>query len=111
MEQEKKQIPEYLYKIVSPEQWQQSLQQNKLSNSEMDEDFIHLATAEQLNHIAQKFWNQKKYVILKLDTKKITGLMAYETNPGGNTRYYHLYEGNIPLDAVVEVSKENPIDH
>ncbi len=96
--------PEYLYRIVSPEQWQESLLQNQVVNSSLDKDFIHLATEEQLTHIAQKFWNNKDHIILKLASKKLPGRLIYETNPGGTTLYYHLYEGNVPLDAVVEVS-------
>ena len=95
---------EYLYRIVSPEQWQESLLQNHVINSSIDKDFIHLATEEQLAGIIQKFWNNKDHIILKLAAKKLTGRLIYETNPGGTTLYYHLYEGNVPIDAVVEVS-------
>lgn len=102
IEQKETFSPEYLYRIVSPEQWQESLLQNQVVNSSMDKDFIHLATKEQLTHITQKFWNNKDHIILKLDSKKLTGRLNYETNPGGTTKYYHLYEGNVPLDAVVE---------
>jgi uncharacterized protein (DUF952 family) len=97
-------VPQYLYKIVSPESWQKSQAQKVLETSSFDEDFIHLATEEQLPHVAQKFWNNKPYIILTLDTKKLSGRLIYETNPGGATLYYHLYEGNIPLEAVMDVS-------
>lgn len=96
--------PEYLYRIVSPEQWQESLLQNQVVNSSIDDNFIHLATEEQLTHIAQKYWNNKDHIILKLASKKLPGRLIYETNPGGTTLYYHLYEANVPLDAVVDVS-------
>ena len=102
--QQENSIPEYLYRIVSNEQWQESLLQNQVANSAFDKDFIHLATKEQLARIAEKFWNNKDHIILKLDSKKLTGRLVYEANPGGTTLYYHLYEGNVPLDAVVEVS-------
>lgn len=103
-EQQKNPIPGYLYRIVSTEQWQVSLLQNQVVNSSLDKNFIHLATEEQLTHITQKFWNNKDHIILKLASKKLTGRLIYEVNPGGTTLYYHLYEGNVPLDAVVEVS-------
>jgi len=95
--------PEYLYKVISPEQWQKSLQQNEVVGSSIDEDFIHLAREDQVQHVVSKFWNNMDYVVLKLDTKKILGRLIYETNPGGSTQYYHLYEGKIPLDAVVDI--------
>jgi uncharacterized protein (DUF952 family) len=93
--------PQYLYKIVSPEEWQDSLLKNQVVTSPLDKNFIHLATENQLAHVVQKFWNDKSHIILKLDSKKMTGRLIYETNPGGTTQYYHLYEGKIPLDAVV----------
>lgn len=96
--------PKYLYKIVSPEEWQKSKNQRVVETSSLDENFIHLATEEQLPQIAQKFWKNKDYVILKLDTKKLVGSLVYEANPGGKTLYYHLYEGTIPFDSVVDVS-------
>lgn len=94
--------PEFLYRVVSVEQWQQSQLKNEVVNSSLDKDFIHLATEEQLSHIVQKFWSNKNHIILKLASKKLKGRLIKETNPGGSTLYYHLYEGNVPLDAVVE---------
>ena len=66
----------------------------------MDDQFIHLATKKQVAHVADKFWKDLEYVILKIDSTKILGRLSYETNPGGSTRYYHLYDGIIPLEAV-----------
>ena len=96
--------PKFLYKIISPEQWQESLRKNQVVTSPIDKDFIHLAKEEQVNQVVQKFWNHMDHVILKLDTTRLKGRLIYETNPGGTTKYYHLYEGNIPLEAVVDAS-------
>lgn len=96
--------PEYLYKIISAEEWQKSLLQNEVVGSSIDKEFVHLAKEDQLAHVAQKFWNNMDYIVLKLASKKLVGRLIYETNPGGSTQYYHLYEGNIPLDAVVDVT-------
>jgi uncharacterized protein (DUF952 family) len=95
--------PQYLYKIVSPEEWQLSQESHEIKKSPLDTDFIHLATEEQINHVTEKFWKDKAYLVLKLDTSKLKGRLVLETNPGGSTRYYHLYEGSIPLDAVADV--------
>ncbi len=95
--------PEFLYKIVSSEDWQKSLSQKEIVNSAMDKDFIHLATEEQLPRIAEKFWKDKDYIILKLITNKLVGRLIYEANPNGATKFYHLYEGTIPLKSVVDV--------
>lgn len=96
--------PKYLYKVVSHEQWQKSLLQNVVVGSSIDEEFIHLAKEDQMNHVVKKFWNNMDYIVLKLASKKLVGRLIYERNPGGTNEYYHLYEGNIPLDAVVDVS-------
>jgi len=110
IEQEENPTPEHLYRIVSTEQWQESLLQNQVVNSSLDKDFIHLATEEQLTHIVQEFWNNKDHIILKLASKKLKGRLVYEVNPGGTTLYYHLYEGNVPLDAVVDISMVRAIN-
>jgi uncharacterized protein (DUF952 family) len=69
----------------------------------MDTDFIHLSKEEQISHVVQKFWNNRDYIVLKLASERLIGHLIYETNPGGMTYYYHLYEGSIPIDAVVEI--------
>lgn len=97
-------IPEFLYKIISPEQWEESLHVNYVALSSADEDFIHLATEEQVPNIIRKYWNNKDYIILTLDSSKLIGNIVYEANPGGVTLYYHLYNGFIPLDAVENVA-------
>lgn len=97
-------VPEYLYKIVSKEQWQESLVKNRVVVTALDEDFIHLAKEDQVAHVVNKFWNGKEPIILKLATKKLVGHLVFETNPGGTTQYYHLYDGSIPLEAVSDVT-------
>lgn len=96
--------PPFLYKIVSPEAWEESLLQDQVARTAIDIDFIHLSSEEQVAQTAQKFWNGKDYILLKIDTNKLLGNLVFETNPGGSTKYYHLYEGIIPLDAIVEIN-------
>jgi peptide deformylase len=38
--------------------------------------------------------------------------LAFETNPGGSTKYYHLYDGFIPVNSIVEstIVYQQPID-
>jgi len=69
----------------------------------MDADFIHLSTEDQLERIIKKFWvDVSEYVVLKIETEKLPGKLVLETNPGGTNQYYHLYDGSIPLSAIVE---------
>ena len=95
--------PEHLYKIVSKEDWNTSLETKKLVLPPIDDTFIHLATEEQLPRIRTKFWANKEIAVLTVETSKIEGDLRFETNPGGTTKFYHLYDGTIPLDAIVEV--------
>lgn len=93
-----------LYKIVSVEGWATSLSGDRVAVSKFDEGFIHLSTAEQLERICEKYWaTVAEYVLLTVDSNKFIGDLRCETNPGGANKYYHLYDGYIPLDAVIEV--------
>ena len=95
-------IPPYLYIIVSWEVWEESLRVNELTLPHHHEQFIHLAKEDQVPHVAEKFWSGVDYVILKIESNKMIGHLVYETNPVGSNKYFHLYDGTIPLDAVVE---------
>ena len=96
------QVP-HLYKILSTADWQASQQEPHLRTGPIDTAFIHLSTAEQLDRIMAKFWGDvAEFVVLKVDPKKFKGKLVFESNPGGEAKYYHLYDGYIPLDAVIE---------
>lgn len=100
------QPPKFLFKVMSLEDWKQSEGQKNVKLSSMDHDFIHLAEEGQVNKVIEKFWSKEKaFVVIKLDTSKLTGRLVLETNPKGTTKYYHLYDGKIPLDSVVDVKK------
>ena len=43
-----------------------------------------------------------RIIVLKIYTDKLTGRLIYESNSGGSSKYYHLYNGFIPLNAVFE---------
>ena len=96
--------PEYLFKIVTTENWEKSQAVGHIIPSAIDSSFIHLSTEEQLPRIANKFFANQPHLILKLETKKLIGELKFETNPGGSTKFYHLYNGKIPLEAVVKIN-------
>jgi len=101
MEVEK--TPKYLYKVLSVEDWEESQGMKSVKLAAADRDFIHFSTEKQLNRIIEKYWsNIPEYVVLKIETVKIPGKLVFETNPGGESKYYHLYSGSIPISAVVE---------
>ena len=95
--------PKYLYKVLSIEDWKTSQSLSSVQLPPADNDFIHFSKEDQLDRIISKYWaGIPEYVILKIDTTKLPGKMVFEVNVGGITKYYHLYSGSIPLDAVVE---------
>ena len=93
--------PVFLYKILSVDQWEQSQHGDHVVLGDSDEAFIHLSEEHQVPKIAQKFFaGQEKVIVLKLKTAELPGRLVKESNPGGTTEYYHLYNGTIPLSAV-----------
>jgi uncharacterized protein (DUF952 family) len=97
------QSPQYLYKVISVEIWEASQNTDSLKLSIDDNHFIHFSRDDQLQRITSKYWSKiPQYMVLKIDTDKLPGKMVFESNPGSSTKYYHLYEGSIPLVAVAE---------
>ena len=103
---ESKMTPQYLYKVLSVENWKKSQGMESVKLTDADQDFIHLAREDQLDRIVGKYWDKvPEYVVLKIDTKKLPGKLVFEANPGGENKYYHLYDDSIPLKAVVELKR------
>jgi peptide deformylase len=95
--------PTYLYKILSYRNWQATENRKTVTLSAEDHDFIHLSTEEQLDKIIEKYWSDvPQFVVLKLSTNKLEGDLRLEANPGGTTKYYHLYQGFIPFSSITE---------
>ncbi|MBI5273722.1 MAG: peptide deformylase [Chlamydiales bacterium] len=103
MESEIVETPKYLYKILSLRHWQATQYRKAVVLSAEDDAFIHFSREDQLDKIITKYWpDTPQFVILKVDTNKLEGDLVYETNPGGTTKYYHLYKGFIPFYSIVE---------
>lgn len=94
--------PPYLYKVVSLQDWEASQSQSAIQLPPSDGDFIHFSRDDQLERIVTKYWNGIPYVLLKIAPDQLPGKMVYEANPGGSAKYYHLYDGSIPIDSVIE---------
>ncbi len=98
-----KQTPKHLYKIVSMDQWEQSKNKNNLILSDMDKDFIHFSTnADQVNYVVNKYWKNKPYILLTIDTQKTPGAYKLEWNSKKTDQFWHLYNGGLPHSAIVE---------
>ncbi len=95
--------PLFLYKVLSIDDLEKS--QESIHLSQMDAEFIHFATEEELPRIIKKYWaDVSHYVVLKVEVAKLPGTLVLEANPGGTNKYYHLYNGSIPRAAVAGMS-------
>jgi uncharacterized protein (DUF952 family) len=96
--------PLFLYKITSMENWKKSADLKYLKLAKEDEAYIHLALKGQLGKIIEKYWNTREsFVVLKLEVCMLEGQLILEKNPGGVNKYYHLYQGSIPMGSIVEI--------
>jgi uncharacterized protein (DUF952 family) len=103
--------PQYLYKIVSEEDWLASQGKRNLLLPDFDKAFIHLATHEQLDRIVKKFWSESAgFYVLRVAYEQLEGRCVLEANPGGLSLYYHLYEGSIPMSSVQSYVFFTPTD-
>lgn len=94
---------QYLYKILSLRNWQATQNRKTVALSADDDVFIHFSTEDQIEKIIEKYWSEApQFVILKIDRSKLEGRLVYETNVGGTTKYFHLYDGFIPFSAILE---------
>lgn len=103
--------PQFLYKIVSQEDWQNSQGKKTLSLPAFDADFIHFATREQVGQVVRKFWaNAEGFFLLRVAYDELEGDCVLEANPGGTNLYYHLYNGAIAMSSVKEATFHAPKD-
>ncbi len=103
MEAQVDEVPQYLYKIISFRQWQATQNREAVLLPAEDDAFIHFSKEDQLERILAKYWSEApQVVILKIDTDKLKGTVVYESNPGGSNKYYHLYNGWIPFNSILE---------
>lgn len=101
-----------LNKILSRDKWQSSVGKDRLEGSELDlqDGFVHFSTDEQLFKTLEKFYPGKERIVVRVDSSKLVGDLIYETNPGGETKYYHLYEGHIPMESIISIYKIEPLE-
>ncbi len=95
--------PRYLYKVISNIHWKASEFMENLALSVEDDHFVHFSTEDQLGTMISKCWiHAQEFVVLKIDATKLPGKLVYKTSPEGTNQYYHLYEGFIPREAIIE---------
>ncbi|MDN3505149.1 MAG: DUF952 domain-containing protein [Rhabdochlamydiaceae bacterium] len=99
--------PPQLYKILSVENWKKSESHQNVVLDISDDEFIHFSTKDQLSKIVAKYWNHvNRYILLEVDPHKLKGDLVFETNPGRENKYWHLYNGSIPMESVLYPSEK-----
>lgn len=98
-------MPDKLYKITTPENWEASQLQDSLSLEPQDitDGFIHFSREDQVDYVLERFYKNKPYVILVIDPNLLKGRLVYEYNSKKTDKFYHIYDGAIPMDSVLEV--------
>lgn len=110
---EENRVPQYLYKILSLRNWEATQNIKAVQLPPEDDVFIHFSTEEQLERIIKKYWaDAPQLVVLKIESNQLKGRLVFEANPGGTSKYYHLYDGFIPCRAIVEsrIIYQQPMD-
>jgi uncharacterized protein (DUF952 family) len=78
------------------------------SASLSSEGFLHCMTEGQVAWVAEKFFKgQPDLVLLHIDEAKLAAPLRYESPPGKEERFPHIY-GPLNLDAVVKVEPFEP---
>lgn len=97
------QTPKHLYKVLSFKLWEATQSEDFVMLTTEDDAFIHFSKEDQVDRIITKYWSESpQFVVLKIDTNKLEGNLVYEANHGGSAKYYHLYNGFIPISSIVE---------
>ena len=78
------------------------------ADSLASEGFIHCSTAEQVVWVANnRFRNRRDFVLLHIDSGRLTAPVKYENLEGGTQLFPHIY-GPLNLDAVIDVTPFQP---
>ena len=95
--------PKHLYKVLALELWQASENKKNMVLSPEDAPFIRFQKEDDLSRLLH-YWGTLNvpHVVLKIKASKLEGKLVFEAKLGGSTKQYHLYNGSIPMHAVVE---------
>lgn len=90
--------------ITTPARWDQAVAEGQYRRDDLaTEGFLHASRPDQLPWVAETFYEgQTGLVVLRVDTEMLTSSLKWETPPGMDDVFPHLY-GPLNLDAVIEV--------
>lgn len=95
-------MSETIYKIVTPEQWQEALADGVFKGAPIDltDGFIHFSTRTQVVETATKhFKNSGDLLLIGFDPAKYGDQLKWEVSRGGEL-FPHLYGTLTPSDAL-----------
>ena len=91
-----------LYKVLTLDDWTVSQQNDRLCTPASDSAFVHFSTEKQYPTIVAKKFSTTPYVVLRVDASKLVGKLELEWDTKHTDKYYHLYDGYVPLPAVID---------
>ena len=102
-----------IYHITTAAEWAQAQRDGQYVKSTLDrtlaeEGFIHASQAAQVTQVAKAFYQDvPDLVLLTIDTERVGSPIRYESVPGQDLPYPHIY-GPLNIDAVREASPFTP---
>lgn len=96
--------PQYIYKIVTHDQWHEALISGVFKGAPIDlaDGYIHFSTAEQAPETAAKhFHGQKNLKLVKVSTTPLGSALKWEVSRGG-ALFPHLY-GDLKIVYALSV--------
>ena len=93
----------FVYRILNPEEWVNFKKKKVFSGNNLDKrsGYIHLSSKDQLRKTIEKYFREKKIVILKIEIKKLKKKIVWEISRGGE-KFPHLYD-KLNIESVVGV--------
>jgi uncharacterized protein (DUF952 family) len=103
MKNQASETPKHLYKVLALDLWQASENKKNVLLSSDDTPFIRFQKEDELGRLLH-YWNKLNvpHVVLKIKANKLEGKLVFEAKLGGSTKQYHLYNGCIPINAIIE---------
>ncbi len=108
-------IPEYIYKIATKEQWGQAVEKGIFTGAPIDlsDGYIHFSTANQAKETAAKhFHGQVNLKLVKVATATLGDELKWEVSRGGDL-FPHLYAELKTSDviSVIDLAEDDAGGH
>merc|ERR1711991_113105 len=104
---EKIDVNSFVYRILHPKEWDDFRRKKVFYGNDLDKKsgYIHLSEKKQLEKTKKIYFQKRKVVILKIDTKRLKEKLLWEISRGGE-KFPRLY-GRLTLESVVKADGSN----